>query len=413
MARPQRPAYNANNPAVTPIPVVSTQMPIVNTDDGTVTRSGQLLLEQLLAAGSQQAATGTGAAGPYIRTLVLYDLTPGAAIAPFVPIYQAGPGIRAIGVLRKTITANLVISINRNAETSPLFTFTLPASTPIHTDVVTDISTITFADLDVLIPGITASDSSTDVDGVATLTIEWVPSSATGSSGGGSGSGGFTASGDLAGTPTAQAVVGLQNIPLDAATVGTPTNGQVIEYDSASGRYKAVTLAGAGFTAGGDLSGTGTSQKVIGLESVPLDATTVGTPSNGQVITYDSASAKYKAVTPAAAPALPVVIGFVLNSGVTGTNVGPMLAAPHAGSVSKCVVAVKASDGSTALTFTINKNGASVFSSNPTIAGGAVSGSVSTFTSLTSTPLPVIASDVFSIDITSGTSSWIFTAQLE
>src|SRR2546422_2823 len=149
-------AVNRNNLKQTPIPVVPRTMRIVN-PDGTVTRSGQLLLEQLQP---------TGAAGPFIRTLNLFDLTPGAAIAPFVPIYEPGPGVRAIGVLRKAITADLVITISRNNETSPLFTFTLPSSTPIGIDVTMDLSDITFEDLDVLIPGITSSDSSSDIDGV-------------------------------------------------------------------------------------------------------------------------------------------------------------------------------------------------------------------------------------------------------
>jgi len=108
-----------------------------------------------------------------------------------------------------------------------------------------------------------------------------------------------------------------------------------------------------------------------------------------------------------------LVIGFVIVSGSTGTNVGPMLAAPHAGSLTKCTVTTKASDGATALTFRIRQNGTSVFSTLPTVAAGTGSGTVSTFTALTSNPLPATEGDVFSIDITSGTSSWQFTAQLE
>lgn len=462
MARPTRAAVNANNLKQTPIPVVGSRLQLTN-GDGTITRSGQLLLEQLQDVSG--GGTGAAGAGPFIRTLILYDLTVGAAIAPFVPIYSPGPGIRAIGVLRKTITADLKIAINRNAETTPLFTFTLPHSTPIHTDVVHDISSVTFKDLDVLIAGITASDSSQDADGVATLTIEWSPEETSGSSGGTGGSGGFTAGGDLAGSTTAQSVVGLSNVPLDASTVGAPTNGQVLTYDSASGSYKAETPA-SGFTPAGDLSGTSTSQKVIGLESIPLDAATVGAPTNGQVIqynsasgkykaltlppgftaggdlsgsgtsqmviglegigldvgtvgaptngqviTYDSASGKYKAVTPAGAA--PIVIGFVINSGAAGTNVGPMLAAPAAGSITKCVVVTKASDGSTALAFLIKQNGTNIFTTNPSVSAGTGSGSVWTFIGLTSSPLVIAAGDVFSIDITSGTGSWQFTAQLE
>lgn len=107
------------------------------------------------------------------------------------------------------------------------------------------------------------------------------------------------------------------------------------------------------------------------------------------------------------------IIGFVLNDGSSGTNVGPMLAAPRAGSFTKCVVVTKASDAITALTFKIKKNGTDIFSSDPSITAGTSSGTVSTFTSLTSSPLAVAANDVFSIDVTSGASDWQATIQLE
>jgi hypothetical protein len=55
-----RPNINANNRKTTPIPVVSTQAPIVNAD-GTVTRTGQLLLQQLQAPSATQ---GTHSARP-------------------------------------------------------------------------------------------------------------------------------------------------------------------------------------------------------------------------------------------------------------------------------------------------------------------------------------------------------------
>lgn len=169
------------------------------------------------------------------------------------------------------------------------------------------------------------------------------------------------------------------------------------------------TSGGGGFTAGGDLSGTSTVQTVIGLRGRTISMTA---PTNGQVLTWSTANNDWEPATPAAGAAV-LVVGFVMGSGATGTNVGPMLAAPHAGSLVKCVVTTKASDGTTALTFTIKKNGTAVFSANPTVAAGTAVGTVSTFTTLSPNPLPVNASDVFSIDITSGTGNWQFTAQLE
>jgi Collagen triple helix repeat (20 copies) len=107
------------------------------------------------------------------------------------------------------------------------------------------------------------------------------------------------------------------------------------------------------------------------------------------------------------------VVGFIVGSGATGTNVGPMLASPHTASFTQCVVVTKASDPAIALQFTIRKNGAAVFTTAPTVAAGTVTGTVSTFTGLTSIPLPVSASDVFTLDISTGSSLWQFTAQLE
>jgi|SRR5215831_10183645 len=108
----------------------------------------------------------------------------------------------------------------------------------------------------------------------------------------------------------------------------------------------------------------------------------------------------------------PVVIGFIINFAVVDTNVGPMLAAPRDGSFTKCVAVVKNSD-SMGLIFTIRKNGTVVFSTNPNIAAGTAAGTVFTFTTLTASPLPVAANDVFSIDIISGSANWQFSTQLE
>jgi hypothetical protein len=110
---------------------------------------------------------------------------------------------------------------------------------------------------------------------------------------------------------------------------------------------------------------------------------------------------------------VPLVIGFIIADGTAGTNIGPELAAPRTGQVTKCKIVTKTSDGSTALTLKIKQNGTDVFSVDPTVTAGTSGGTVSTFTTLTSSPLPVTIDDVFKIDITSGTSSWVFSVQLE
>jgi hypothetical protein len=135
------------------------------------------------------------------------------------------------------------------------------------------------------------------------------------------------------------------------------------------------------------------------------------TALTGKVVAAGPGSAA--ATVNLAASDIPLLgIGFILNSGATGTNVGPELTAPRAGSFTKCVIVTKASDGVTALTFKIKKNGTNVFSVDPTVAAGTAAGTVTTVTTLTTSPLPVAANDVFIMDITSGTSTWQFTAQL-
>jgi hypothetical protein len=127
--------------------------------------------------------------------------------------------------------------------------------------------------------------------------------------------------------------------------------------------------------------------------------------------TGSAAAPTFRAVVSADVPLLNV--GFVINNGVTGTNVGPELFARAAGSFTKCAVVTKTSNASTVLTFKIKKNGTNVFSVDPTVAAGTSGGTLSTFTTLTSSPLPVAANDIFTIDITSGASDWAFTAVLE
>jgi hypothetical protein len=283
--------------------------------------------------------------------------------------------------------------------------------------------------------------------------------------------GGFSPGGDLSGSSSSQQVIGLQSKPID----GGPTDGNVLKYSASSGKWEPTPLPMGAFAAGGDLSGTSSSQQVIGLQSKPID----GGPTDGDALQYSSSSAKWEPTAlalrsrqilttapvtgggdlsadrtlavsdmtgdsgsggtrgtvpapvagtaaagkflkadgtwavPPGAGAAGLTVGFIINSGAAGTNVGPMLAAPRAGTFSKCVIVTKASDGSTGLTIKIKQNGTDVFSADPTVAAGTASGTVSTSAALTSVPLPVAAGDVFSIDVATGTSAWNFTAQLE
>jgi len=128
----------------------------------------------------------------------------------------------------------------------------------------------------------------------------------------------------------------------------------------------------------------------------------------------DSAAGKFlKADGSWQAPQM--VIGFMLAAATTGSAVTPpgRLVAPRSGFLRKCKVVVNTVDTATVLTFRIKQNGTSVFTADNTIATSTSVGTVLTFTNLTSTPLPVAADDVFTLDITSGSAVWAITIQLE
>jgi hypothetical protein len=109
----------------------------------------------------------------------------------------------------------------------------------------------------------------------------------------------------------------------------------------------------------------------------------------------------------------PITVRFMIANGSAGTNVALNDDAEVAGTVSTCTVVVTRSAAAVDLTFKIRKNGTDVFSADPTVAAGAAAGSKFEFTNLTSSPLAITAGDIFTMDITSGTSDWKFIAKLE
>lgn len=140
------------------------------TFDWQLNRTWWLFFEKLARASASGAAVA--AAGPYIRTLLLKDTTIGNDIADHVPIYVAGPAMRIIGVLRKVIASDLTVRVKLNGST--LTSLTIPHTTPVDTPVVgTSPTPPTLADLAVLSWDVTASSGETDIDGVASITVQW------------------------------------------------------------------------------------------------------------------------------------------------------------------------------------------------------------------------------------------------
>jgi len=145
----------------------------------------------------------------------------------------------------------------------------------------------------------------------------------------------------------------------------------------------------------------------VGSTSAALSTTGVTAGSYGAVnITVDAKGRLTSAKSSATAI-------FYLSSGAVANPAAWALAPRSSNVITQCKVYVVSSDPSVALTFDIYQNGSPIFTSAITIAAGTSSGTVSTFTSLGSSPLPVIQDDKFTLVITSGTSSWSGTIQLE
>jgi stigma-specific protein Stig1 len=95
----------------------------------------------------------------------------------------------------------------------------------------------------------------------------------------------FTAGGDLSGTPTSQQVSKLQGTPLSLTPgTGTGLTGTVIGFNSVTGNWSPVP----GFAAGGDLMGTATNQTVSKIQGAPFSLPpNTGTSLTGSVIGWN------------------------------------------------------------------------------------------------------------------------------
>jgi hypothetical protein len=142
--------------------------------DGSMSRTWIIFFEKQCRFA---AAIAPGDPGPFHRTLLVRDTAVRTVAADVVPIYVAGEGIRIIGVLRKVITADLVVRFRikpAGGAISTLTTVTIPLATAIYEPVV-DVSILdaTLGDLVVLIPDVMATDGSYDKEGVASFTLQW------------------------------------------------------------------------------------------------------------------------------------------------------------------------------------------------------------------------------------------------
>ena len=126
-----------------------------------------------LRPGSGGKGSGVSQPGPqmYWRTIDVNDTTPGLNIAPNLTNQGTGRGIKITGVLRKPISADLVIRVNSGD--AELGTLTIPAATPVETKVETPITNQNLVSGATMTFDIVAGDSQQDKNGVATATVQW------------------------------------------------------------------------------------------------------------------------------------------------------------------------------------------------------------------------------------------------
>lgn len=111
-----------------------------------------------------------------VRTLDLNVTTVGNNIAHPTVFHPGGTPLLLAGVLRKTIASDLTVRLNASTATASnaIAMITIPSSQPLNTPVLVTTFTMTaINDQAVLTWDVTASDGSSDPNGVASFSLWW------------------------------------------------------------------------------------------------------------------------------------------------------------------------------------------------------------------------------------------------
>jgi hypothetical protein len=103
-------------------------------------------------------------------------------------------------------------------------------------------------------------------------------------------------SNDLGGTSTSPSVLKINGNAVTSQSLSATQDGYVLTWSNTDGYWKASQSVGGGsFTAGGDLTGTSSSQTVAKIKGNSVATQTLGSPEDGYVLTWSNADGYWNA----------------------------------------------------------------------------------------------------------------------
>jgi hypothetical protein len=205
----------------------------------------------------------------------------------------------------------------------------------------------------------------------------------------------FTAGGDLSGTISSQTVIKINGNSIATQSLGANHDGYVLTWDNGDGYWEAKPATGGSFTAGGDLSGSSSSQTVEKIKGTTITTAGGALPVGAVLRTTAVGTADWGTVdladTDAVTGTLPVNRG---GTGITslGAGVATFLGTPSSANLASALTDETGT-------------GEAVFSTTPTFKTSVkVNNPANTF-AYTITPAAIAADRTLNLPLTTGTDT--------